>query len=215
MPSRTTLNRPGTATNPKGRVRLIGILEAARQVFMEAGYAKFTMRKVAARAGISVGNLNYYYRSKDDLMRDMLDYVISRYVEEFDNRRKQAGASAEKQLEAIAEFIVEDLNRASTTVFFPELWALANHDAYAADLMEELYVKGRKPFNDLIPLINPKIPESERREMAVFMSAAIEGLTMFIGHEKPWADHIDGIKKIVARAFLNLVVNYPPNSGKT
>lgn len=213
MPQRSALNRPGTATHPKGQVRLIGILEAARQVFMNDGYANFTMRKVAARAGISVGNLNYYYRSKEDLLRDMLDYVISHYVEEFENRRRQAGRSAEKQLEAIAEFIVEDLSRTTTTVFFPELWALANHDAYAAALMEELYVKGRQPFNDLIPLINPDIPKREREEMALFMSAAIEGLTMFVGNAKPWADNIDGIKKIVSRAFLGLIRDYPAAKG--
>jgi len=91
MNRKESKHRPGTATLEKGRVRLIAILEAARQVFMRHGYAGFTMRKVAAEAGISVGNLHYYYRNKEDLLRDMLDYVVSHYLEEFDNRMKLAG----------------------------------------------------------------------------------------------------------------------------
>ena len=71
---RKALNRSGTAIQDKGITRLVSILDAAREVFMEAGYAGFTMRKIARRANITLGNLNYYYRTKEDLLQDLMEY---------------------------------------------------------------------------------------------------------------------------------------------
>lgn len=70
---RKPLHRAGTATYEKGEARLARILDAAAEVFMEAGYSGLTMRKIAERADISIGNLNYYYRAKTDLLRDLID----------------------------------------------------------------------------------------------------------------------------------------------
>ena len=63
---------------------------------MEAGYGGFTMRRIAARAGITIGNLNYYYRTKEDLLQDLLEYVINDYLVEFERRRQIAGAPLRK-----------------------------------------------------------------------------------------------------------------------
>ena len=57
---RHSLNRPGTATQQKGLSRLLSILDAARDVFQEEGYSALTMRKVAARANISIGDVQMY-----------------------------------------------------------------------------------------------------------------------------------------------------------
>ena len=204
---REALNRYGTATHEKGMARLISILDAARELFMEAGYGGFTMRKVAGRAGITIGNLNYYYRTKEDLLRDLLEYVINDYLEEFDRRRQIAGHSPEKQLLAVLKFWIDDLNTAETTSFFPELWALGNHDPYIAVLLDDLYAKARLPLNELIPQINPTLTRKEAERMALFMCAAMEGLTVFVGNEKAWADQLEEIKRITIRNFLDMVKN--------
>ena len=60
---------------------------------MEAGYGGFTMRRIASRAGITIGNLNYYYRTKEDLLQDLLENVINDYLVEFERRRQIAGHS--------------------------------------------------------------------------------------------------------------------------
>mgnify|MGYP006281914143 FL=1 len=111
---RRALNRPGTATHEKGLNRLLSILDAARDVLVEEGYARFTMRKVATRAGISIGNLNYYYRAKEDLMRDLVEYVVNAYLEEFERLKANAGDDAEAQLRAVLAFWIEDLGTHET-----------------------------------------------------------------------------------------------------
>ena len=204
---RKALNRSGTATQEKGISRLISILNAAREVFMEAGYAALTMRKVAARAGISIGNLNYYYRTKEDLLRDLLEYVINDYLEEFARRRLIAGHSPEKQLLAVLTFWIEDLGTPETTVFFPELWALGNHDPHIAELVDDLYAKARQPLNELIPQINPTLTKKEAEQIALYMCAAMEGLTVFVGNGKSWSGQIKEIKQVTIRNFMELIKN--------
>jgi AcrR family transcriptional regulator len=204
---RQTLNRPGTATQQKGLSRLLSILDSARDIFMEEGYSSLTMRKVATKANISIGNLNYYYRTKEDLLRDLLDYFITPYLEEFDRARQQAGESPEKQIKAVLKFWLEDLGTPETTVFFPECWALSNHNSFVAELMDNLYSKAREPLNELIPQINPTLTQKESEQLALYMCASMEGLTMFAGFEKPWSTQLSSLKKMSIDNFMDIIKN--------
>ena len=203
------LHRPGTAKQKKGVERLHSILEAARLVLMEAGYGGFTMRKVALKAGISNGNLTYYYRTKEDLLRALMEHVVSRYMDTFEILRVQAGSSPRRQLESVLRFWIDDLGTAATTTFFPELWALANHDAHVAKLLDELYAKARQPLNELIAQINPPLRKDERERIALLMCAAMEGLTIFAGKNKPWSRQRAALREIAVGSFMQLVSRRP------
>lgn len=52
----------------KSAVRRREILSCAASVFRECGYAGAGMREIAARLGIAVGKLYYYFESKEDLL---------------------------------------------------------------------------------------------------------------------------------------------------
>jgi len=202
---RQALNRPGTATQQKGLARLLDILDAAREVFTEQGYSNLTMRKVAGKAGISIGNLNYYYRTKEDLLRDLLEYVINPYLEEFYRVIREAGKSPEKQLRAVLNFWIDDLATSETTVFFPECWALANHNSFVSELVDDVYAKARQPLNEIIPLINPTLTQKESEQIALYMCATMEGLTIFAGYEKRWSAQLGSLKKITIDNFMNMI----------
>jgi len=201
---RKALNRPGTATHEKGLNRLLSIIEAARDVLVEEGYARFTMRKVATKAGISIGNLNYYYRAKEDLMRDLVEYVINGYLEEFDRLKADAGDDAEAQLRAVLEFWITDLGTLETSVFFPELWALANHDPFVAELVDETYRAAREPIKELLPLLNPDLTAPAVDRLALYICASMEGLTIFAGYEKPWSHERSRLATMMIDNFLAL-----------
>ena len=49
------------------------IIEAALDLFREQGYEQATMRAIAARAGVSVGNAYYYFASKEHLIQAFYD----------------------------------------------------------------------------------------------------------------------------------------------
>jgi AcrR family transcriptional regulator len=59
---------PGARTS-RGEDTRHRIVEAALGLFREKGYDETTMRAVAERADVSLGNAYYYFASKDDLLQ--------------------------------------------------------------------------------------------------------------------------------------------------
>jgi AcrR family transcriptional regulator len=57
------------AQTEKGERSRGAIADAALELFLERGYDKTTMRAVAQRAGVSVGNAYYYFGSKEHLVQ--------------------------------------------------------------------------------------------------------------------------------------------------
>jgi AcrR family transcriptional regulator len=53
------------------------IVTAALELFREHGFERTTMRAVADRAGVSVGNAYYYFSSKDELVQGFYDQLVA------------------------------------------------------------------------------------------------------------------------------------------
>jgi AcrR family transcriptional regulator len=54
-----------------------GIVAAALELFRENGFEGTTMRAVAERAGVSVGNAYYYFSSKEELVQGFYDKLVA------------------------------------------------------------------------------------------------------------------------------------------
>lgn len=199
--------RPGTGAYAKGQSRALEILEAALDLLVDQGYRAMSMRRIAAACGITLGNVTYYYPTKDALVRDLLEGVLATYEDAFDHIRSDPSLSPQDQLVAIIQLILDDIQTKKTTHLFPELWALANHDPFIADRVDELYRRVRVVLNELIALLNPALTTEERETVALFVSASLEGTTMFAGYDKPWASRMPWIEGIAAKAILDLVIN--------
>ena len=61
--------RAGEKKTPRGDETRALILETALEMFKERGYEDTTMRAIADRAGVSLGNAYYYFRSKEVLIQ--------------------------------------------------------------------------------------------------------------------------------------------------
>lgn len=53
------------------------IVEVAKQVFLDKGYAKTSMRDIAAGVGIGVSNIYNYFKGKDDLFRHIVAPLLA------------------------------------------------------------------------------------------------------------------------------------------
>ena len=190
------------------------ILRAALRLLVEQGSKALTLRRIAAESGLNVGNLNYYFRSKEELIRELLDAVISSYEESFDAIVHDAGAPAEARLERLVSLILTDITTKKKTRFFPELWAMSNHDAFVQERMEELYARARVSLNELIAELNPALPADERETLALFISASMEGATVFAGFGKRWEPRMPWLIAIARRSFVDLVRNLAPGEMK-
>ena len=188
------------------------ILRTALDILIEEGYRAMSMRRVAAECGIKFGNLTYHYRSREDLVRELLEAVIHSYEREFDQIIHLPGRPAER-LERICAFIMDDIRSKKTTHLFPELWALSNHDAFVLGRVQELYERARAPLADIIGEMRPDLSVEDRRAIALFISASMEGLTPFSGYEKPFEPSMPKLKAIAIHSFVSLVGTYNGEEG--
>ncbi len=57
------------------------ILHAAADTFAESGYVKTSMKEIASHAGISVGMLYNYFKGKEEIYRELIEYYFTHLQE--------------------------------------------------------------------------------------------------------------------------------------
>jgi len=60
---------------------------------------------------------------------------------------------------------------------------------------------------ELIPQINPTLTHKESELQALYMCAAMEGLTIFAGYEKPWSSQLSVLQKVSIDNFIDMIKN--------
>src|SRR5215472_14689451 len=58
------------------------IVRAAADSLLEQGYAGTSVRVIAARAGVAIGNVQYYFPTKSELLVEAWRHLTARSVEE-------------------------------------------------------------------------------------------------------------------------------------
>lgn len=191
------------------------ILEAARKLLIDEGYHNFSIRKVAKKVGISPGNLQHHFATREELVSAMLDEVISVYILQLGELRNKAPGPKDC-LKSVIEFVTRDLQTRDTTVFFPEIWSLSNHDAYVDGLMQNMYEVYRKIYQDITLEINPSLSEKQCQLIALFISSIIEGHTMFIGFKKSYNQDCEDVIIMIYDTAIQLIEsgNIPDSDNK-
>jgi AcrR family transcriptional regulator len=69
------VTEPASPRSPKGEQTRATIVDAALGLFRENGFEKTTMRAVADRAGVSLGNAYHYFGSKEHLVQAFYDQL--------------------------------------------------------------------------------------------------------------------------------------------
>lgn len=187
----------------KGKNTASEILSSAIKVFIAEGYAGFSLRKVAAAAEVKLSNLQHYFPSKDALLEAMMMVEIEAYLASFEEIRSHG--SAEQQLAELVDMVVEDLKTKKTTIFFPELWSLSNHHQAMTKHMDAMYRRYRLVVKEIIRAINPALNDRQVKHLALFITASLEGHTVFVGYHKPWMRETKAISSIATQSFLWLI----------
>lgn len=194
----------------KGQETREAILRAALSILINEGWNAMSMRRVAAECGMKFGNLTYHYRTREDLVRELLDAVISAYEREFDTIVHRGDHTPEQRLEGYIRLVLDDIQSKKTTRFFPELWALSNQDRFVYDRMHDLYARARAPLREIIDDMRPDLAPEEREVLTLFISASMEGTTVFAGYDKPFSHRMPTIKRLAIKGFVDLVRGWKP-----
>ena len=197
-----TPTRPGIYA--RGSETVDAILKAALDVLIDEGAECFTIRRIAARCGMKVGNVSYHFPRKEMLIQVLLDDLVDSYGAQLEDVVRKPGLTAEERLKLVIILCLDDIGSKRTTHLFIELWALANHNAFVADRVRAFYERVHGVIGDYVAAINPALSPDDVHTVALFISASMEGATPFLGHGKPWAHKMPAFTALAVQSLIAL-----------
>jgi AcrR family transcriptional regulator len=184
--------KPKPSRYVTGQESVEQILRAAENVLVEKGHAALTLRRISEECGLKVGNLSYYFPTKNQLVMALIDSLMDIYqggLAQTDREIRDA-ADAEALLTELMFFWMRDNETYRTSRIFIELWSMANNDPQIREAVNRMYVRGHARFRRLLHVINPALSEDEMAAISVFAISLLEGLMVFANKERPAAAHM-------------------------
>lgn len=201
-------SRPGIYA--RGSETVDAILKAALDVLIDEGAECFTIRRIAARCGMKVGNVSYHFPRKEMLIQILLDDLIDSYGSLLDDMVRKPGLTAEERLKLVIILCLDDISSKRTTHLFTELWALANHNDFVADRVRAFYDRVHAAIGAYVAAINPALSPDDVQAVALFISATMEGSTPFLGYGKPWAEKMPVFTALAVQSLVSLARTVTP-----
>ena len=166
----------------RGNERCEVVLAVARRLLVAEGFEAFGMRRIAELADMGLGNLQYYFATRDDL----LDAVL-RAEAERDLAALRAGSSdpVRQLTDAVAVLLASWVSDGGS-VYAP-LTLLAEHDERFARLRTEIYDAFYAQLAAVVRAIDPSASGAVARTRAVLITAVIDGTSMQLGVLGPTA----------------------------
>lgn len=84
------------------------ILLAAYACISARGYANVSMRDIADEAGVVLSQLNYYFRNKEGLYKEVVGMMITKYLKEIEESLKQKN-SPQKRAKGLINYFINML----------------------------------------------------------------------------------------------------------
>jgi AcrR family transcriptional regulator len=175
----------------------LALLDAARALLLEEGYAAVTSRKVAAKAGLKPQLVHYYFATMDDLF-----LALVRHGAELNLERQARALASPEPLRALWEFATDPAG----ATFTIELAALANHRkvirAELASYAERFRELQTDALREICGRIDVGVGEVAPEALAFFMTALAQVFVMedALGIEGGHKDARELVARLIERA---------------
>jgi AcrR family transcriptional regulator len=70
----------GTVAKTQGDERRRSLVDAAYHLIAEGGFEGLRTRNIAARAGVNIATLHYYFARKEDLIQGVVEYLLQQFM---------------------------------------------------------------------------------------------------------------------------------------
>lgn len=179
-----------TQRSTRGEARGSELVALARSVLVEHGLDKFVLRDIAARAGMTVGNLQYYFPTRDDLLAAVVRAELNRDLAAL---RPIIGGS-DRDLAGAAESLVCNWCDGGSNVY-AAVALLAFHHERFRQLNREVY---ETIYTELGPVIRTADPAADDRAVAArarLVTALLDGVAGQV-HAAVWdGDACDDLRR--------------------
>jgi AcrR family transcriptional regulator len=205
--------RPGKY--PRGSKTVEAILDAALQVLVEEGSSAFTLRRIAARCNLQVGNVSRHFPRKEMLVQVLLHELLTSSEKLIKHGIHDAKLPPEEALALVITGTLDEIGTKRITNLFTELWAMSNHNAFVAERVEATYRYVNDLVGSFVKQLNPSLNADQIETVSLFINATLEGSTVVSGYGRPWESKMPALKKISAKWLIDMVKNITPDDVET
>ena len=146
------------------------ILVEARTLLVDDGYEAVVMRDVAARCDMKLGNLQYYFKTRDDLVFAVVEREAMQDVEAID-AALMAGGDGPDILDAVILELLNRWRRKNGAAVYAVLNLMHLHNRKFSQLYKDVYNNHYAAFDRVIAQIAPGLSEEERQMRARLLTA--------------------------------------------
>ena len=165
----------------KGQKRREEILDVAKEITINEGYNSLTFRKIAERLSITHGNLQYYYPTKNDLFRAIMDRELTKFTESL-KLSVTAASSKRGSLDAIIQSAY-DLMKKPDRILWQTLCVQANHNTELADILKRENEQYCKSLENELKMIAPHLSDLRLNHISKIVNALLDGLGVQLTYE--------------------------------
>lgn len=186
-----------TSPARKGDRRRAHILAVARRMLVEDGYDRFVMREIATRVGIMLGNLQYYFATRDDLLAAVVRAEFARNSAEID-ALAAGGGTARRRLAAITRHLIEVWAREGGRVYAVMSLLALHHRRFRA-LHREIYGAFYESLLPVLRELRPGARPGELRDLARLVTTVIDGALVQVPGRTFVADATAAVLRLAQR----------------
>lgn len=177
--TRPAENDPRKAESRIRKTMAAEILKAATNELIEKGYAQFSLRGVAAAAGMRLSSLQYHFKSFDELLAATLKCLFDSYLDGAEAIVRQPSPRSKEPLTNLIRYSLQQVKSPRMILATTESWALAHRNAMAREVMQAGYEGYLSVFMAAITPLNPRLSEAQLRLRAALIGAQIDGLLLY------------------------------------
>ena len=135
----------------RGETTRVRILEAACELFAAKGYAGTTTQDICAKAEANIAAVNYHFRSKDNLYRDVWAHLHGLAMARWDGSVGEAD-TAEGKLRAFIRLRVESILSDGPESHWPRIihWEMGQPTALHEELTDRYMQPKRRWFTGVV-----------------------------------------------------------------
>jgi len=176
------------------------ILQAARKQLVEGGYESFVMRELAGSLGIKLGNLQYYFKTREQLILQVIETEAAKDVLTFE-QHKQEGKPANEAFRSIVQDLVTRW-RGNSGVISSTLVTLALHNKPFKQLYRSIYAKFYSALEGPLLEMNPGLSHDETALRVRLITALIDGSSMQtqVGSVQQYLERVQGQAELIAQS---------------
>lgn len=159
----------------------IQILEALNQCLQEKPFDKTSIKDIARTAGVNHGLLHYYFKNKEDILTQYIEYVIDHYKKMFTDwlGEKQNHNIGDRELiEDFFEFMNSriTLNKKLSKVFI-EIWKIAAYNDNIRAILQQAYQEWISALSEMLNTVTNDPAAAWKTSAATV--AFLEGMALF------------------------------------